>query len=78
MPVYADRVQIGDQTGVESRTKHLMHVGISAGVVSSRKVAMAALPHGLYGLLVLDTVGLSVSFGVIGHVLSINCTCFPE
>jgi hypothetical protein len=39
---------------------------------------MAGLPHGLYGLLVLDTVGLSVSFGVIGHVLSINCTCLPE
>jgi hypothetical protein len=55
-----------------------MHVGISAGVVSSRKVAMAALLHGLYSLLVLDTVGLSVSFGVIGHVLSINCTCLPE
>jgi hypothetical protein len=35
---------------------------------------MAALPRGLYGLLLLDTVGVSLSFGFIGHVLSINCT----
>jgi hypothetical protein len=39
---------------------------------------MTALPHGLYGILVLDIMGISVSFSVIGHGLSIYCTCLPE
>jgi hypothetical protein len=55
-----------------------MHVGTSTGVISSRKVTMAGLPHGSYGVLVLDTVGISVSSGVIGHGLSIYCTCLHE
>ncbi|KAJ8580225.1 hypothetical protein M405DRAFT_73973 [Rhizopogon salebrosus TDB-379] len=55
-----------------------MHVDTNTGVVSSRKVTMAGLPHGSYGVLVLDTVGLSVSSGVIGHGLSIYCTCLHE
>jgi hypothetical protein len=57
-----------------------MHVGTNTGVVSSRKVAIAGLPHGhmAYTVFWFSIQRVSVSFGVIGRGLSTCCTCLHE
>ncbi|KAJ8589899.1 hypothetical protein M405DRAFT_817138 [Rhizopogon salebrosus TDB-379] len=54
-----------------------MHVGTNTGVLSSRRVAMAALPQTPYAVFWFSIASLLDLPGDIRRDLSMRCTCLP-